>query len=201
MSCFDVRNGYYALALRESKRDMTAFIASTEQCRYRRLSQGLSLAPSDFSLFMSECFAGLGGNSDNFIVFNYLDDYAVLGPKISHFEALEQIFQRAKANNLVLALSKCSFFMEEMEFLGFKVTNEGYEVMKPRVKTLLELPYPETKKSAQRYQATFNFYMRAVPRMSFLFRPLCDAISAKTFVLTYKIIYVYEFIYAILTAE
>ena len=188
MSVFDVRNGYYTLGIRESCRDLTAFIASSEQVRFKRLSQGLSLAPSDFSLFMAEVFGGLGTKkSDNFTVFNYLDDYCLLAPKSSHFKALATIFERAKQNNLVLALSKCSFFMTEMDFLGFKVTNSGYEVARPRVQTLLDLPYPQTKKQAQQFSATFNFYMRCVPRMSFLFRPLHDAISAKKFILTDEI--------------
>ena len=188
MSNFDVRNGYYNIALRESKRDITSFIASGEQIRYRRLSQGLSLAPSDFSLFMTEVFGGIGTKKgDNFTVFNYLDDYCLLGPAKHHFQALEIIFERAKSHNLVLALSKCQFLQESMEFLGFRVTNTGFEVLKPRIQTLLDLDYPKTKKEAQRFSATFNFYMRAVPRISFLFRPLHDEISEKKYVLNQKI--------------
>ena len=47
-SQFDCKNGFYSLALREKSRDITAFVISNIQVRYCRLSQGLSISPSDF---------------------------------------------------------------------------------------------------------------------------------------------------------
>ena len=187
MTGLDVRNGYYSLSLKQEKRDLTAFVIGEEQLRFRRLSQGLKTAPSDFSLFMKEIFYGINRKSNDFLVVSYLDDYALLASEDSHMNALYEIFGKVRENNLVIALNKCSFLQEKMDFLGFSVTQDGYQIFPSKVDALIKLPNPTTKKKAMQFMASFNFFARTVPRMAFYLKPLCYAITKPKFELTDQI--------------
>ena len=188
MTSLDVRNGYFSLSLKRDKRDLTAFIIGSEQLRYRRLSQGLALAPSDFSQFMRSVFSDIcDKNDEKFLIVNYLDDYAIMAPEQTHMEALTKVFEKIKSHNLIIALNKCVFMKDSMKFLGFLVTQDGFEVEKSRVQALISLPDPRTKKEALQYMASFNFFMRCVPKMGFLFKPLCNATTLPKFALTDQI--------------
>lgn len=187
MTGLDVRNGYYSLAIRQEKRDLTAFVLGEEQLRYRRLSQGLKTAPSDFSMYMKEIFYGINRESDNFLVVSYLDDYALMASEDSHVDALYEIFRKVRENNLVIALNKCSFLQDKMDFLGFSVTQDGYQIFPSKIDALIDLPDPTTKKKAMQFMASFNFFARTVPRMAFLLKPLCYAITKPKFELTDQI--------------
>ena len=186
----DIRNGYYSVSIRNSKRDYTAFIVGHEQLRYRRLSQGLSLAPSTFSHFMSEVFSSLkkrGEDSGKFGLFSYLDDYILVSAQSFHVEAIEIILKKCEEANLVMALQKCSFANSVVEFVGFKVSSTGYTVKKSKVDALLNLKYPTSKKEAMQYLNSFTYFSCSIPRLSFLMRPLCDEIKNKKFELTDRV--------------
>ena len=186
----DIRNGYYSVSIRNSKRDYTAFIVGHEQLRYRRLSQGLSLAPSTFSHFMSEVFSSLkkrGEDSGKFGLFSYLDDYILVSAQSFHVEAIEIILKKCEEANLVMALQKCSFANSVVEFVGFKVSSTGYTVKKSKVDALLNLKYPTSKKEAMQYLNSFTYFSCSIPRLSFLMSPLCDEIKNKKFELTDRV--------------
>ena len=56
----------------------------------------------------------------------YLDDITVFSRTFTeHLGHLRAVFDRLQDAGLKLKPSKCSFFREEMEFLGHKVTKEG----------------------------------------------------------------------------
>ena len=188
-SNIDIRNGYYSLSIRENKRDLTSFIINHEQLRYRRLSQGLSCAPSTFSQYMAEVFLPLkkkGQLSGNFVIQSYLDDYIVASSEEVHFEILDMVFKCCLECNLVLGLEKCGFAKHEVEFLGFIIDANGFRAKKAKVETLINLPFPNSQSKAMSYMATMNFFSRSVPRLAFLLKPLTDGLRGKSkkFVLT-----------------
>ena len=100
----DLKNGYYHISLRESQRDMTSFIIGHTQLRYRRLSQGLSLAPSDFSRYMNIVYGGQEFNPNGkFYILIYLDDVAIISAESEHLNAIKACLNRGKKMNLVFS--------------------------------------------------------------------------------------------------
>ena len=183
ISAIDFRNGYYVLSIRESQRDITAFICNSVQMRYARLSQGLSLAPSAFQRFLDICFGNL--EEDYFSILSYLDDYLLISPASRHVEALDKFFTKCREENIIIALEKCELLSNKVEFLGYIISASGISVKKNKLDNLKKIPYPDTRKRAQAFLGCFNYFTRSVPRLSFYLKPICTAISGdKKYVLT-----------------
>ena len=177
MSQIDIRNGFYTLAIKDSKRDMTAFILSDRQVQYARLSQGLALAPGDFQQFIHTSYAPCENSS--YFLLNYLDDFMIISVEGNHLDALSSFFKQTLDKNIVLALQKCKFFVNEIKFLGFVVNEKGYSADKSKIDTLLQLKNPKTAKEGMRVMGIYQFFTRNLPRMSFYLHPLATEIAKK----------------------
>ena len=61
-------------------------------------------------------------------VLAYLNDVIVFSNTLEeHLQHLEEVFQRLGAARLKLKLSKCEFFMKQLQFLGHTVSAEGIQ--------------------------------------------------------------------------
>lgn len=178
-SQFDCKNGFYSLALREKSRDITAFVISNLQVRYCRLSQGLSISPSDFSRYMHHIFLGVDTEKLNFRIFLFVDDLIVISAEKHHTEAVNQFLKITVENCCILNLSKSKFHVEKVEFLGYNINENGIFASPARVETLLELPTPLNHKSAMRVMGIFNYFSREIPRLSALMSPMAKQIGLK----------------------
>ena len=173
----DIRNGYYSLSIKASTRKYTAFLISDKQLQYARLSQGLSLAPGDFQQFMHSSFQDISDPS--WMLQNYLDDFCIISTESNHMAALKSFFEQCRKKNIVLELQKCRFFVTEMQFLGFLVSEHGFKTEPCRIQTLLNLEFPETAKAGMRTMGMLNFFSRSIPRISFYLHPLATEIAKK----------------------
>ena len=53
----------------------------------------------------------------------YIDDFIVYNETFEeHMDNLNKVFQRLKDHNLKIKSTKCSFAMEEIDFIGVKIT-------------------------------------------------------------------------------
>ena len=103
--------------------------------------------------------------------------------------AIDAVFQRVKENNLIARIEKCTFFKPSIGFLGYSVSEFGIQVPEKRVKTLLDMKFPETFRKAQQFQGAFNYYLRQTPDLSALMSPLSKEIAkGKKYQLTEEII-------------
>ena len=68
------------------------------------------------------------------------------------------------------------------------ISDTGFSIRPSRIKSLLEIPYPTTKKAASAVNGVFNFYVRTIPRLQACLRPIHEALSGnKDFKLTPEI--------------
>ena len=64
--------------------------------RYKRLAQGMSISPSEFSRYVSETFLSKYDKNQSFKIFVFIDDIAIISSEIDHIDALENILKHAK---------------------------------------------------------------------------------------------------------
>jgi hypothetical protein len=81
-----------------------------------------------------------------------------------HKQALAEVFQRLLWVGLKLKLSKCKFFMEEVEYLGFIIGHGVVGLSPARVKSITEMPPPKSIKSLQRFFGAVNWVGRWIKR-------------------------------------
>lgn len=182
-SQLDLKNAFFILSLTKESRPMTAFIINNRQVRYTRLSMGLSVSPSNFQQFMKQAYLNTEFDTDEWFLLNYMDDWAVVSTESSHIRCIRKFFEISEKRQVLLSLRKCKFFKTNISFLGLKIDREGFHAEKSRTDALLSLPYPTSRKEAQRFMGSYNFFTRLIPKLSLLLSPLAQAIGEKTFVL------------------
>ena len=76
-STFDMRSGYYHMALSERARPKMAFVSAYDKWEFKRCSFGLAQAPAYFQRLVNEVLSGLD------FAFGYLDDILVFSPDMA----------------------------------------------------------------------------------------------------------------------
>src|SRR6218665_928089 len=143
-STFDLRSGYFQMALHPRDKHKTAFITRAGSWNFKRLPFGLTGSPASFSRLMGLIMAGL-----NFAIFLvYLDDIIVFAADLdTHLQRLTQVLARLANANLKLKPSKCFLLQERVLFLGHIVSGEGIATDPAKIEAVKNWP---TLKKAQR---------------------------------------------------
>ena len=75
--------------------------------------------------------------------------------------------------------SKCVFGAANLEYLGHMVTPQGILPLPSRVKTVMELPNPDSRPALQRFLGLINYYHRFLPGIAPKLAPLHWTLAGK----------------------
>ena len=102
---------------------------------YLAMPFGLTNAPATFQAFIDKA---LGEFLDITCVV-YLDNILIFSKDESdHEEHVQQVLAAVQCYNLHLEISKCSFHMTEVDFLGFRINTEGIFIDPERIRAIEE---------------------------------------------------------------
>jgi len=118
----DLEAGFWQIAINEADRIKTAFTTPVGSFQWRVLPMGLKNSPSHFQRLMSLVLSGLLFRTclvylDDIVV--YADDYETL------MSRLEQVLDRLEQHSLTIQMTKCRWAVQEVDFLGFIISQEG----------------------------------------------------------------------------
>ena len=101
--------------MKESHIEKTAFLTIDGSFEYTRMPFGLRNAPACFQRLMNGILTGLAWQS----CLVYIDDCTVFSKTFEdHLRDVNEVLVRFRRAGLTLKMSKCRFFVSEMEFLG-----------------------------------------------------------------------------------
>ena len=84
-------------------------------------------------------------------IFVYLDDILVFSKdKTSHLKTVEEVLRRLSDAGLTLALSKCQFGLQELEYLGFLVNSEGIRPVDKKISAIITSQPQKNKNNCKR---------------------------------------------------
>ncbi|CAF1017288.1 unnamed protein product [Brachionus calyciflorus] len=129
-TCLDMDSGYWQIQLSEESKEKTAFCANNKLFEFNVMSFGLCNAPPTFQRLMDDLLKNLTWVA----CLVYLDDVIV--------------FEEA---NLKLKPSKCKFAMEEVSYLGFKITKDGLKPDPSKTEAIVNLPAQQNKGDVLRF--------------------------------------------------
>jgi hypothetical protein len=162
-STIDLRSGYWQLEIDPESRDKTAFVTRRGVYRFQTLPYGLCNGTAAFQRLMDCVLSGLTWIT----CLCYLDDVIVFGSSFeNHLERLKEVFERFKDANLKLHPGKCYMFQLEVEFLGFKISEEGIAPQKEKVQAVIEWPRPTNLTQVRGFVALASYYRRLIPAFS-----------------------------------
>ena len=116
-----------------------------------------------------------------YFTFVYIDDILVASEdEDTHLDHLHQLFQRLKDYGLVVNVSKCTFGVESLDFLGHCINCDGIVPLPDKVSVITKYPRPETVKALQEFVGMVNCYHRFIPAAAQLMSPLFEALTSQT---------------------
>jgi hypothetical protein len=173
-STLDLASGYWHIPITEADKEKTGFMGKTGQYQFKVTPFGLTGAPGIFCKALNSTLAE--DMWETCMV--YVDDVIVWSETVDeHFKDLENIFTKLNNKGFKLKLSKCEFFVTEVNYLGFVISNRTIGLDPAKVKAISEFPIPTTKKELQRFLGMVNWYARWIPHKSSLCTPLNELLT------------------------
>ena len=173
-SSLDFSQFYYQLPLHDTDKEKTAFYVDGELYQFKRCPFGLKNAVSYCTRVMNDLFRNMKGVSV------YLDDILVHAEtRKEHDEILFAVLTKVRENNLSLNMSKCSFYCEEVTFLGHKISNGKIRPDPERTKAISQFNTPKSIKELQRFLGMCNYFRNFISGFASLSKGLYEMCTEK----------------------
>ena len=156
----DLRKESHSIIKDEKDRFNTCVATPWGLFNFMRLAMGMRNSTQSFQWMVQDVI----GNMPN--VFCYLNDLLIFSKSFKHhLEILEELCSKLEQAGLTLALSKCQFAIDSLEYLGYKVSSSGLTPMKKKVEALQKFPPPTKQKELLAYLGTLRYYRASLPRL------------------------------------
>jgi hypothetical protein len=130
-SQIDLRSGYHQIKIRASNIPKTTFSTRYGLYEFLVMSFGLTNAPAYFMYLMNLVFMP---ELDTFVVV-FIDDILVYSKnEDEHTEHLHIVLQRLRDHRLYAKLSKCDFWLKEINFWVTQFLRMGYQLILKKYK-------------------------------------------------------------------
>ncbi|XP_055714392.1 uncharacterized protein K02A2.6-like [Phlebotomus papatasi] len=156
-SKIDFAQAYQQLKVNEETSRVLTWNTHRGLYRVKRLPFGISAAPGIFQKFMETLLAGIPG------VLVFLDDILVIGNSAEeHYNRLELVLRKLDEAKLTVKKEKCKFGVEEIEFVGYRISSKGIKPLESHIKAIQDAPPPKDKEQLQAFLGLVNFYCRFI---------------------------------------
>lgn len=169
--CFskiDVRAAYHNIEVAPEDRHKTAFRFNGKLYEWTRTPFGLSSAPGTYNRLMSIIL----NKMDDFTA-GYFDDVIVFSKgKENHWKHLDEVLSSLYESGLKLNKEKCKFFVDNVEFLGYNISENSVTLANKKIDAIKNYPVPKTVKAVKRFLGLTGFYRKLVENYSKIASPL-----------------------------
>ncbi|OUM56089.1 hypothetical protein BVG19_g5782 [[Candida] boidinii] len=121
----------------------------------------------------------LGDFIDKFVLV-YIDDILIYSKSAEeHEKHIKMVLSKLREHKLVAKRSKCEFFKDKLQFLGFVISKDGIHTDPDKVDRVKNWPTPTSRKQVQSFLGLVGFYRRFIQNHSKISSCLTDYIAKK----------------------
>lgn len=135
----DLSSGYYHIPMAQKSRQYTGFVTPDGHYEFKRMPFGLANAPAVFQRLINQML----GSKRFDTALAYLDDILVPSASIQQgFQRLEEVLKLLREYGLTLKLSKCRFFDNNINYLGYEISFDGIRLDEHKILAVKEFSIP-----------------------------------------------------------
>ncbi|XP_052723098.1 uncharacterized protein LOC128193518 [Vigna angularis] len=155
--------------VKEDDIQKTAFRSRYGHYEYVVMPFGVTNAPAVFMDYMNRIFRPY---LDKFVVV-FIDDILIYSKtQAEHEEHLRAVLSVLREKELYAKLSKCEFWMKEVQFLGHVVSAEGISVDPSKVRAVLDWKSPRSVTKVRSFVGLAGYYRRFIEGFAKIVAPL-----------------------------
>lgn len=159
----DLAQGFFQVKMSEEDKPKTAFATHRGLYQFRVMPFGLANSPKTFERLMELVLNGL--QWERCLV--YLDDVIVFGKTFKEtLDNLKLVFDRFKSAKLKLKPKKCTFFQDEVRYLGHIVSVDGIKCDEEKIKAVDDWPQPESVTDVRSFLGLASYYRKFIQNFS-----------------------------------
>ena len=177
-SKIDLRAGYHQVRMAIQDIYKTTFKTHSGHYEFLVMPFGLTNAPAPFQALMNEVFRSYLRK----FVLVFLDDILVYSKNMGeHLIHLEQVVFLMRKNELYAKLSKCSFVISKVEYLGYIISGKGVETDPQKIEIIANWPEPRSQKDVRSFLGLTGHYRRFIRGYATICRALTDLLKKDGF--------------------
>jgi RNase H-like domain found in reverse transcriptase/Reverse transcriptase (RNA-dependent DNA polymerase) len=167
----DLAEAFHRIRIADGYQHLTAFKTRYGLFQYNVMPFGVANGPAWFQKYVDHALTGL---TDNTCV-SFFDDILIYGDTREEVvERTREVLARFRKTGLFVKLEKCSFHVQEVSFLGFKIGHGKVEMEPERVEAVRNWPKPSKLREVQEFLGFANFYRRFIQNYSRIAKGLTD---------------------------
>ena len=168
-SKIDLRSGYHQVRIQEEDIPKTAFRTRYGHYEFLVMPFGLTNAPAVFMDLMNRVFKPY---LDKFVIV-FIDDILIYSrSKEEHEQHLRVILELLRQEKLYAKLSKCEFWLQEVQFLGHIVNHQGIQVDPSKIEAIKNWQVPKSPREIRQFLGLAGYYRRFIENFSSIAQPL-----------------------------
>ncbi|XP_068247989.1 uncharacterized protein [Palaemon carinicauda] len=156
----DICKAYHQIPLTPESRKYTAFSTNLGLMQYVRLPFGLSTACATYIRLMRQVLKGVSFVVCYFDIFILSKDWKI------HMADLGKVILRLQETGLTTKPGKCFLGYEDIQYLGYVINKRGIFPQQDKIKAILDIPAPTTKKQLRSFIGSVKLYGRFIQNLS-----------------------------------
>lgn len=158
----DLKNSFWLIPLHPESRKYCGFSVDGIVYQFKTVPFSLQSSTAALTCAMSPIL----DKFNNFCIY-YVDDILILSENPEqHLKHIEIIHENLNEAGLKLNLKKCQFYQSKVQYLGYKITNQGIRIDQDRLKEIKNFPRPKTLKMIRGFLGMMNYYKKFIPRLA-----------------------------------
>ena len=143
---FDMTNGFHQIPIGPVTKARLSVVTPFGQFEPQFLPEGVSPASIELQAIVNHIFGDMGW------VIALFDNLLICAhSEADLYQKIDMFLDRCKRHNLVLKITKSNIGFDEVEFFGYKIKRDFYELTKERKDVLEDLPFPTSLKGMQKF--------------------------------------------------
>lgn len=160
-SKLDLAAAYQQIELEEDSQVYTTIYTHKGLFKYTRLPFGISACP----LIFQKRIEGVLFDIEGVAIFQ--DDILVSGRNVAeHNRRLETVLKCLENAGLTVNKTKCEFFRDSVEYLGFVINKNGLQPSQKKMEAIVNMKPPNSVTKLKSFLGAVNYYRRFFPSAS-----------------------------------